>query len=179
MSRWGLRGAVALIAAATMAVTATPALADIKWVTAECFSGAVETTLVQGINLGLEGRVDCADTGEGARFGIARYAEGVEYADMYQATLRPYAATAPTAFSVANDTHAGPGSFALCVVTDVFVRVACVKVVRHLPASTTQTGSPMVVTPLSTDDPYVRKQGVKIIEGGTDSGSSPACGHCW
>lgn len=179
MNHWGVRGVVALVAAAVMAVTATPAAADIKWVTADCFSGTIDTTVVAGSGLGLQGRVDCADTGKGASFGIAHYYEGVESAGMYQSTMRSYAATAPTAFSVAKDTHAGLGTFALCVVTDASVRLACVKVVRYQKPSTTQSGSPMVVTPLPTDDPYVRKQRVDLIVPDADSDPSPACGHCW
>jgi hypothetical protein len=179
MNRWGVRGVVALVAAAAMTATATPAVADIKWTTAQCFSGTIDAAVIAGSGLTLEGTVDCADTGTGATFGIARYHGYSEAADMYVGAMRSYAATAPTAFSIGRDTHAGPGTFALCLVTDVRVRLACVKVVRYQVASTTQSGSPMVVTPLPTDDLYVSKEWVEIIAENPDGGSSPACGHCW
>jgi hypothetical protein len=177
MSRWGVRGVVALVAAAAMTATATPAVAgDMKWTTAQCSSGTIDATFVAGSGLRLEGRVDCADTGTGATFGVAHYY--TLGTGMYLSTMRSYTAAAPTMYTVGKDTFAGPGTFALCLVTDPQVRVACVSVARYQAASTTQSGSPMVVTPLPTNDPFVQRP-VEFIGDDVNGESSPACGHCW
>ncbi|MEH1129845.1 hypothetical protein [Micromonospora sp. CPCC 206061] len=167
---------MALIAAVAMTATAAPAVAGIKWVTADCFSGTIDSAVIASSGLSLEGRVGCAETGTGGSFGVAHY-----YSDavgMYQSTMRSYGPAAPTTFSIGKDVREGTSSFALCVVTGHSARIACVSVARPRPASTTQSGSPIVVTPMATDDPYVTRP-VQGIGPDLDSGSSPACGHCW
>lgn len=176
MSRWAARSVVALITAVVMTGTAAPASADVKWATAECLSGTIDATVVTGDDLLLEGQVDCADDGKGSRFGVAHY-----YTDsvaMYLSTMRHYGSGASTAFAVGKPVRNGSGTFALCVVTDYQVRLACVRVGRPVAPSTTQTGTPIVVTPLATDDQYVTRM-VDAIVDDVNSASSPACGHCW
>lgn len=177
MSRWAARSVVALITAVVMTGTAAPAVAfDGKWTRAECFSGAIEAATVNGSDLMLDGRVDCAATDTGSRFGVAHY-----YADsvgMYLSTMRAYGSGASTTFAAGKQVRNGPGSLALCVVTDYLVRLACVSVSRPVAPSTTQTGAPIVVTPLATNDPYVTRMVDGILDD-VNSGSSPACGHCW
>ncbi|MCW6006483.1 hypothetical protein K1W54_18150 [Micromonospora sp. CPCC 205371] len=174
MSRRGAKVLVALVAAVAMAMPATPAVAEeVGWERIECFSGAIESTSMAEDVLTLHGHLGCASSNAEARLGVAQYFSGFEYGGIYPGTVAAYGPKAPSAFSIGNIVRPGPIHFALCVVTDYEVRVACVLVTRA-----TATASPVVVTPLSTDDPMVRKKKAGIIQPKSGE-TSPACGHCW
>lgn len=172
MRRLLVRAAAGLAAAAVVVVTAVPAWADLgdtSWERVPCTSGAIDRAELSegGQVLTLEGHLDCADSREEpARYGYARYYGDKGMGVLSSPDLRPYAPTGPTVYAtVANLVRT---DFAVCVVTDYDVRVACVMVEGKRPAT--------IVRPLPIDDPLVAFK-VQVVP--LDVMGSPACGGCW
>lgn len=170
MRRLLVRVSAALAAATVVVATAAPARAgdEPEWKRIACTSGTIDRAELSGDGrlLTLEGRLDCADTSAApAAYGYARYyGEGIGVVS--EPELVPYESTAPTRY--ARLAELVSTDFAVCLVTDYGVRVACLKVEGKQPATT--------VRPLPIDDPLVTMK-VRIVRG--DAMGSPACGGCW
>ncbi|MEJ3742328.1 hypothetical protein WEI85_03395 [Actinomycetes bacterium KLBMP 9797] len=138
-----------------------------------CFSGSINATPPNDYFLQVTGHLDCASS-DAATFGIAHYygrAGDPSYISdaIFNSTLRRYATSAPTTFSVGNDFDSE--DFGLCVVTDYEVRVACLRITRD------KNTSLYAVTPLPTNDPLVNRPVKGILHDFTRTG--PSCGGCW
>jgi hypothetical protein len=177
MSRM-IRAVVALIATvAAMAVLVAPSpavAAEPVWERIECLSGTLDDApVIQETyalaQVMLSGSLDCAAFGK-ATFGFARYDSRNFQGLAYEPYMRPYAYTAPTSFSISNYVERGPVDFALCVVTDYEVRIACVRVTRE------NWESKLYAFHIKTVDPMVDRP-VRVVP--KDSSDRPACGHCW
>ncbi|MEH1129844.1 hypothetical protein [Micromonospora sp. CPCC 206061] len=170
-----LIAAVAALAALVALVAPSPAVADEPvWERIECLSGTLdETPVIQETyalaQVTLSGSLNCAAFGK-AKFGFARYDSRNYQGLVYEPYMRPYAYTAPTSFSIGNYVERGPVDFALCVVTDYGVRIACVRVTRE------NWESKLYVFQMKTVDPMVDRS-VRVVP--RDSSERPACGHCW
>ncbi|MCW6006482.1 hypothetical protein K1W54_18145 [Micromonospora sp. CPCC 205371] len=166
---------IAMVVTLAMVVAPRPAVAEEPaWERIECLTGTLDEAQVLQETYGLasvtlSGSLDCAASGK-ARFGFARYDSRNYQGLVYEPYMRPYAYTAPTSFSIGNYVERGPVDFAICVVTDYDVRVACVRVVRH------DWESKLYVDVVKTVDPMVDRT-VRVVP--WDSSERPACGHCW
>lgn len=171
--KWLARAATVLTTVVAMVFTAGPVTAgEDEWTRMRCFSGAIDATSVTDDEfLVLKGHLDCANRGSAnATFGFARYGDrgpGV----VFWFHLQPYAPTAPTTVSQENLVAPESNRFAICLVTDYRVRVACVMVTRERGEKATLT-----VAPLRPHSRYVNRR-VEVTEYSVDG--DPACGHCW
>lgn len=169
-----VRAFAALIAAVVAVFTPGPAMAEESlWHRATCYSGAIDSIEVteeaQDV-LTLSGHVDCGTRDKQARFGYARYDASSEEGRLTRADLRRYQHTSPSPFAEGRYVADGPVDFAICVVTDYDLPVACVQVTRR------DWVSELEVTPLHADkgSPYVRT--VAVVE---EWPYRPSCGGCW
>jgi len=179
MRRAAARVAAALVAAVAVVATAGPAGAGGSagmgggevWTRIPCFSGAVDDAVVSrdGRSLTLAWHLDCAASPDepNARYGHGLYLAKEEAIAPGQG-MRQYAWTAPTVHS---ETAKLPpvADLGICVVTDVDVRIDCVRVTRDADGG-------VVVASLPTDDPLVDRP-VRFVPKETEGGGT--CGGCW
>lgn len=170
-----LRGMVLWGVAALAVLTPGPAVATASsaFTPMPCFSGSIDAAPPNDYYLQVTGHLDCASSGP-ATFGVAHYygrAGDPTYTSdaVFNSTLRRYASSAPTTFSVSNEIDSE--DVGLCVVTDYDVRVACIRITRD------KNTSLYVVTPLPTSDPLVNRPVKNILHDFTRTG--PSCGGCW
>jgi hypothetical protein len=170
-----VRAFTALIAVIVAVFTPGVAMADEpSWHRAVCFSGAIDSIEVaeQGqAFLTLAGHLDCGTRNKQATFGYARYDSSSELGYLTRTDLRNYRNTSPSPFVEGRYVDNGPVSFAICVVTDYDLPVACVRVERP------DWVSKLEVAPFGPDEkgaPYSR--GVDVVE---EHPYRPACGGCW
>ena len=170
MRRAAVRVAAALAAAVVTLATAAPARAGgfDEWEPIPCFSGAIDRAQVSGDLLTLEWHLDCAASADvpGARFGHGLYPRKADAIAPGQGMYH-YAPTAPTTHTETN--RLPSDDFAVCVVTDIAVRVACVRVGRDARGR-------IAAWPLPTDDPLVDRK-VRFVPYETEGGGT--CGGCW
>jgi hypothetical protein len=173
--KWLARAATVLTTLVAMVFTAGPVTAgEDEWTRMRCFSGAIdEATIAADEFLVLKGHLDCANRGSAnATFGFARYGDsgpGV----VFWFHLQPYAPIAPTTLSQENMVAPESNRFAVCLVTDYRVRVACVMVTRELGEKGDEE---LKVAPLRPNSCYVNRR-VEVTEYAAEG--TPACGHCW
>lgn len=174
MNRWIVRSAVALASVVATVVTAVPGpalAAKPVWRPIACFSGAIRSALVTGeapVVLTLQGYLDCSARRQPATFGYARYDTDDEWGVLRLTNVDRYQQTPPTLFSRARYVEDGPVNFAICVVTDLAVKIGCVQVQRA-----DWTSKPEV-TPLPAKDPAYGRP-FRIMDGDY----RPPCGSCW
>jgi hypothetical protein len=171
-----VRAFAAVVAVVVAALTPGPAMAMAEeplWHRATCFTGvidSIEVTADAQAVLTLGGHLDCGTRDKLATFGYARYDSSSEQGYLTRADMRRYRQTAPSPFQEGRFVEFGPVDFAICVVTDYDLPVACVQVTRS------GWTSELEVTPLYADkgSPYIRT--VAIVD---ENHERPACGGCW
>ena len=170
MNRWINRTVVALVAVA--ALLPGPALAAKPvWRPIACFSGVIQSAEVTGeatAFLTLQGRLDCSARRRPATFGFARYDSDSEWGLLRLTNLQRYRRTPPTRFDKGKYIEDGPVNFAICVVTDLDVKIGCVQVLREDWVSRPE------VTPLPAKDAAYGRP-FRIMDGD----HRPPCGACW
>lgn len=172
--KWLARAAMVLTTVLAMVFTAGPVTAgETEWTRIRCLSGGIHATSVTDAEfLVLKGHLDCANRRSRASFAYARYGDrGIGVVFWFH--LQPYSKFAPTEATVENQIAAATRRFAVCLVTDYSVRVACVMVTRN-PGQ--QGEKAFTVAPLPPTAPYVNRK-VMVTEYAVEH--TPACGHCW
>lgn len=168
------RVVVALVAfVVTVSTSGLAVAAEPGWERVACSSGVIGDLRVTGLSTAtveVSGHLDCAAS-VAASFGYARYDSGRYEAWMLVGNTRRYASTAPTLFSEEKFVDPGPLDFAICVVTDYRVRVACFRVLR------TDSASRPLAIRLGTNAPMVSHP-VRVIAADWYP-HRPACGGCW
>ncbi|MCW6010018.1 hypothetical protein K1W54_36565 [Micromonospora sp. CPCC 205371] len=172
--KWLARAAMVLTTVVAMVFTAGPVTAGgDEWTRIRCVAGGIDVTSVTDAEfLVLKGHLNCASRGSKATFAYARYGDrGVGVAFWFH--LQPYAKLGPTEATVENQVAPETKRFAVCLVTDYDVRVACVMVTRN----PRQHGErALTVLPLATNSHYVNRT-IIVTEYAVEH--TPACGHCW
>jgi hypothetical protein len=167
MRRWSVRVGAAVAAAAVLLSTPGVARADPQWwIRIPCFSGAIDRVSTDGQLLMVDGHVECDNPQPGyPTFMYATYRG--KQATAYWSTAVEYNTVGPTPNSIQKILP--HGEYALCLVTDFTVPVACV-------AISPDPDTTIAVVPLSVDDSRV-SGAVRVL--GDDEWNYPVCGTCW